>query len=281
MATVRRKSRAGSGQNVGETELRSSPTRVHGAQGVQSAETVLEILSAFVGAPPMPMLKTLAERTGMHPAKVHRYLVSLVRRGYVEQDEMTSRYRLGPAALRLAFATMNAVDAIRVARPLLAGFCQRIRHTVVLALWNASGPIIAARETLPGLLAMTATEGYTLPLLRSSIGNVFGTYLPRAKTESLISAELAEAQKNIQEIEELFNDTRKRGIARTTGQLSLGSHSFAVPVFDASGEIAAVLCALGPAGIFDSNWKSPIAMQLRACAGEISWRLGFREEQSV
>jgi DNA-binding IclR family transcriptional regulator len=246
---------------------------------------VLEVLSAFVGAAPMPMLKTLAERTGMHPAKVHRYLVSLVRRGYVEQDEATSRYRLGPASLRLSFATMNAIDAIRVARPLLANFCNRIQHTVVLALWNASGPTIAARETLPGLLAMTATEGYTLPLLRSSIGNVFGAYLPRAKTDSLIRAELAlgpaEAQKSMQEVEALFDDTRRRGIARTTGQLSLGSHSFAVPVFDAPGEIAAVLCALGPAGIFDSSWKSPIAAQLRTCAGEISQSLGFQEKQTI
>ena len=284
MAPVKQTSKSRSSQ-IGNPALRSVTPRLNGAHGVQSAETVLEVLSAFVGAPPMPMLKHLAERTGMHPAKVHRYLVSLVRRGYVEQDEATSRYRLGPASLRLSFATMNAVDAIRVARPLLADFCNRIRHTVVLALWNASGPTIAARETLPGLLAMTATEGYTLPLLRSSIGNVFGAYLPRSKTESLIKAEVAVRpagrEKNMQEVAALLEDTRRRGLARTTGQLSLGSHSFAVPVFDAQGEIAAVLCALGPAGVFDSSWKSPTAVELRTCAAEISQRLGYEKQKDV
>jgi DNA-binding IclR family transcriptional regulator len=267
----------------GMPQVRPAKARTNGAHGVQSAETVLEVLSAFVGAPPMPMLKHLAERTGMHPAKVHRYLVSLVRRGYVEQDETTSRYRLGSAALRLSFATMNAVDVIRVSRPLLGDFCNRIRHTVVLALWSASGPTIAARETLPGQLVMTATEGYTLPLLRSSIGNVFGAYLPRAKTDSLIEAELADGpvarEKNIKEVDALFDDTRRRGLARTTGQLSLGSHSFAAPVFDARGELAAVLCALGPAGVFDSSWKSPTAMELRTCAAEISQHLGFENKR--
>src|SRR5882757_4012204 len=88
------------------------PEKKMGAHGVQSAETLLTVLSAFVGAEPTPMLKTLAERT-----KVHRYVVSLTRAGYVEQDEMTSRYRLGPASLRLAFAAMNSIDIIRVARP--------------------------------------------------------------------------------------------------------------------------------------------------------------------
>jgi DNA-binding IclR family transcriptional regulator len=261
----------------GDSDAR--PPKKMGAHGVQSAETLLTVLSAFVGAEPTPMLKTLAERTGMHPAKVHRYIVSLSRAGYVEQDEMTSRYRLGPAALRLAFAAMNSIDIIRVARPLMADFCNRLQNTVVLAVWNTGGPTIAARETLPGLLAMTATEGFVLPVLQSSIGGVFGAYLPRAKTASLIESELARPHpgcpKNEFEIEDLFTSIRRRGFARTTGQLSAGTHSFATAVFDASGLIVGVLCTLGPAGHFDSNWNSPTAKTLRACAGEISERLGY------
>jgi DNA-binding IclR family transcriptional regulator len=255
------------------------PEKKMGAHGVQSAETLLTVLSAFVGAEPTPMLKTLAERTNMHPAKVHRYVVSLTRAGYVEQDEMTSRYRLGPASLRLAFAAMNSIDIIRVARPFMADFCNRLQNTVVLAVWNAGGPTIAARETLPGLLVMTAAEGFVLPVLQSSIGNVFAAYLPRAKTASLIAGELARPQvgcpKNEFEIDDLFTSIRRRGLARTTGQLSAATHSFAAPVFDASGLIVGVLATLGPAGHFDSNWNSPIAKTLRECAAEISERLGY------
>lgn len=261
------------------TEPAVRPAKKMGAHGVQSAETLLTVLSAFVGAEPTPMLKTLAERTGMHPAKVHRYIVSLGRAGYVEQEEMTSRYRLGPAALRLAFAAMNSIDVIRVARPQMADFCNRLQNTVVLAVWNTGGPTIAARETLPGLLAMTATEGFVLPILQSSIGSVFGAYLPRAKTASLIAAELTRPQpgcpKNEFEIDDLFTNIRRRGFARTTGQLSAATHSFATAIFDASGLIVGVLATLGPAGHFDSNWNSPIAKTLRACAGEISERLGY------
>lgn len=260
---------------------RPATPQTRGAHGVQSAETLLKVLSAFVGAEAMPMLKTLAERTGMHPAKVHRYLVSLSREGYVEQDEMTSRYRLGPAALRLAFAAMNAIDTIRVSRPLMADFCNRLQHTVVLAVWNAGGPTIAIRETLPGLLVMTAAEGFVLPILQSSIGNVFGAYLPRAKTAALIETELAHpapgCPASVAEVDKLFADVHKRGLARTTGQLNPSTHSFAAPVFDASGEISAVLCTLGPAAMFDSSWGSPTAAMLRRCAAEIARRLGYIE----
>ncbi|MFM0234104.1 IclR family transcriptional regulator [Paraburkholderia sediminicola] len=250
-----------------------------GLHGVQSAETVLKVLDAFVGLEPMPMLKTLAERTGLHPAKVHRYLVSLCRTGFVEQDESTSRYRLGSSSLRLAFAAISSIDSVRVARPLMADFCNRLQNTVVLAIWNAGRPTIAIRETLPALLAMTATEGYTLPILRSSIGNVFGAYLPRERTSSLVVAELTNQQQGVpdsdQGVDELFAEVRRRELARTTGQLNRGSHSFAAPIFDASGDIVAVLCTLGPATQFDSNWSSPIASTLRTCALEVSQRLGF------
>jgi len=149
-----------------------------GPHGVQSAETVLEVLSAFIGAEPLPlMLKTIAERTQMHPAKVHRYLVSLCRLGYVEQDEATSRYRFGPSSLQLAFAALGAFDCIRLARPMMADFCHRLRSSVVLAIWNTGGPAIAIKETMPGLLTVSLVEGTVLPILRSSIGRAFGAWL--------------------------------------------------------------------------------------------------------
>lgn len=254
------------------------------SHGVQSAETVLQILSAFIDMEPMPMLKSLAERTQMHPAKVHRYLVSLCRAGYVEQDAMTSRYRLGPASLRLAFAAMNSIDAIRVARPLMAGFCQRLKETVVLGVWSESGPTIAIKETLPGLLVMSAPEGFNPPLLLSSIGSVFGTWLPRSKTGSIIERELEQIQadpdvewpRTMADVENMFAQIRARGFTRTMGQFSPSTHSFAAPIFDASGQIVAVLCALGVAGHFNSEWDSPTASGLLECAAELCASLGYR-----
>jgi DNA-binding IclR family transcriptional regulator len=260
-----------------------------GSNGVQSAVTVLEVLSAFIGAESMPMLKTLAERTGMHPAKVHRYLVSLCQAGYVEQDEESSRYRLGPAALRLGFAAMEMIDSLRIARPLMLGFRQSLQNTVVFAIWSQAGPSVAVIDSLPGVLTITTREGTVLPILRSSIGRVFGAWMPRPSTEQLIKAELQSLRTNplqgvpssMEEVENLFVSIRTRGFARVTGQLSPMAHSFAAPVWGASGQIAGVLAVLGPTGQFDSTWNSPIAKQLLQFAAVISHRLGFQGEHPV
>jgi DNA-binding IclR family transcriptional regulator len=256
---------------------------VGGSHGVQAAITVLEVLSAFVGAERLSMLKTLAKRTGMHPAKVHRYLVSLCEMGYVEQDSETSRYKLGPAALRLGFAAINTIESVHVARPLMPKFRQRLGHTVVFAVWNPSGPTITIIESPPGVMMMSAREGTVLPILRSSIGRAFGAWLPKWRVAPFIETELSELKNepmlgvptSVDEVNRLFDDIRRRGISRVTGQLSPMSHSFAAPVWDASEQLAGVLCVLGPVGQFDSNWNSPTAKGLRQCADVISHGLGY------
>ena len=147
--------------------IRSGET-VDERAGVQSVETGLCVLSAFIGAESMPMLKTLAERANMHPAKVHRYLVSLCRSGFVRQDAATGRYRLAEGALRLGFAAMNAVDVVNIARPILQGLRAAHGQSAMLALWGAQGPTVTLQEFHPAPITMSARVGSILPILGRS-----------------------------------------------------------------------------------------------------------------
>ncbi len=58
-------------------------------QGIQSIEVGAQVLRALeAGRGPMA-LSEVARNCAMHPAKVHRYLVSLVRAGLASQDART------------------------------------------------------------------------------------------------------------------------------------------------------------------------------------------------
>jgi DNA-binding IclR family transcriptional regulator len=50
-----------------------------------------------------------------------------------------------------------------------------------------------------------------------------------------------------------------------------------MPVFDASGDLALGLIALGHEGAFDLSWDGEIALQLKACARKLSYELGYSE----
>ncbi len=254
------------------------------AVGVQAADTLLKVLSAFIDDESEFMLKTLAARSGMPPAKAHRYLVSLCRMNFVIQDPTSNRYRLGAAALRLAFATRGTINASVVARPLMADICSVLRHSVVLSVWQPTGPTVVLSEIPPGPLGFVVREGTTLPLLRSATGRVFASWLPNERTETLIAAELGQLKSALiegcpttnDEVQRLLADIRSIGLARATGQLNPGAHALAAPVFDAAGDISAVISVLGPAGAFDSRWTGPTAMALREVANDLSRQLGHR-----
>lgn len=251
--------------------------------GVQSAETGLRVLTAFIGAEPMPMLKTVAERAGMHPAKVHRYLVSLCRFGYVQQDADSGRYRLGEGALQLGYAAMNSIDVLGVARPILQELSHSHRHSAALALWGPGGATVAFQALHPAPITLSARLGSVLPMLTSSTGRTFGAWLPRGATQSFVREELLAFRKHpvarcptsLDEVDALFDEVRRRGLERVTGQLNPAVCAMSAPVLDGVGQIAAVVSMLGPLGQFDTHWNGSIAKALRASAAAMSKSLGW------
>ena len=61
-------------------------------QGIQSIEVGARLLRALAANGRSMMLRDLAQNAAMPAAKAHRYLVSFMRMGLVEQDANTGRY---------------------------------------------------------------------------------------------------------------------------------------------------------------------------------------------
>ncbi len=77
--------------------------------GVQSLEVGLTVFDVLAVESRPLMLKEIADAIEMHPAKVHRYLVSLVRSGYAQQFS-NGRYGVGDKALVLGLATVRRTE---------------------------------------------------------------------------------------------------------------------------------------------------------------------------
>src|SRR5688572_26508263 len=90
---------------------RAAPARR--GEKVQSAETGMTVLKALGQLGGSATLTRLAGQLQEHPAKVHRYLSSLVSSGFVEQDPATSRYVLGREAVLLGLAAQRQSDVLR------------------------------------------------------------------------------------------------------------------------------------------------------------------------
>jgi DNA-binding IclR family transcriptional regulator len=116
-------------------------TVTHRNNGVQSVEQGFAVLQPLIDAKGALPLSLIAERARMPAAKVHRYLVSLIRVGIVVQ-EATGRYDLGPLAVQLGLASLSRFDPVRYAIADLEHLRDRLDETVPVIIWGVNGPTV-------------------------------------------------------------------------------------------------------------------------------------------
>ena len=251
--------------------------------GIQSIEVGFRLLDVLTSEPRAMMLRDLAQRAGMSPAKAHRYLVSFSRLGVVSQDPVSGRYELGGFALQMGLARLARVDGVKLARIALTELRDQLDQTVGIAVWGNQGPTIVHWMESSHPAKASLKLGDVMPLLGSATGLLFAAYLPPGKTAAMIERELADTHRSPHhggprpraEVDAVLADVRAHEAARVEGMLLPTIHAFCMPVFDAVGELALAIIALGHEGTFDIAWDGEIDTALRACAQKLSYELGY------
>ncbi|WP_427914315.1 IclR family transcriptional regulator [Ramlibacter sp. MMS24-I3-19] len=252
--------------------------------GIQSVEVGFALLEALGRAAGPQMLRDLAAAAGMSAAKAHRYLVSFQRLQLVVQDPTSTRYDLGPAALKLGLASLSRLDAVKLGRVRANVLMEQIGHTVALAVWGNHGPTIVHWEESPQAVTVNLRLGDVMPLLSSATGRCFAAYVSKDAIAPMLREELTRAQKQgradvpatMAGVRTMLDEVRARGASRVVDVLLPGIVGFCAPVFDADGHIALGIVALGPTGTFDPEWDGAVHTPLRQAAQQLSRDLGWR-----
>ena len=263
-------------QDTADAADAAEGTEEKSRSGIQSIEVGFRLLDVLTNEPRAMMLRDLAQRAGMSPAKAHRYLVSFQRLGLASQDPVSGRYELGGFALQMGLARLARVDGVKLARIALSELRDRLDQTVGIAVWGNQGPTVVhwMESSYPAKASLKL--GDVMPLLSSATGLLFAAYLPRSKTDAMLQRELAATRQSMAAIEPLLAEVREHGAARVEGMLLPTIHAFCTPVFDSNGELALGLIALGHEGAFDTRWGGEIDTELRECAGNLSYQLGYK-----
>ena len=252
-------------------------------QGIQSIEVGFRLLDVMAGHSRPMMLRDIAKGAGMPPAKAHRYMVSFMRVGLVEQDSASGRYDLGPYALQLGLSRLGRLDAVRLAGPILDELCENIHETVALAVWGNLGATIVRIVDAGGPITITLRAGTILPLTRSATGRAFAAFYRSPSLKKLLDDELRQNSESgkvavttlKRQLEKTLDDIRQKGISRATGSLTPGINGFSAPVYDHTGSMVAAITSLGPVGEFDVEWDNPVSQAMLAAAAHLSRELGY------
>lgn len=254
-----------------------------GKHGVQSLEIGMSILRAMVRGHRSMMLKDIAAAAGMPASKAHRYLVSLIRAGLVEQDPHTSRYDIGPFALNIGLVAIDRLDRVRLGLTAIAELRDKINETTALAVWSDEGPVIVRWERPRRAITVNVVTGTRLSLLTTASGRVFAAWMPKSAVDPLIARELKSKAppdlKTRADVDRMLEQVRADGIAPIYGNYMVkGVQAVAAPVFNFRNEISMALVVVGVEGMFDLSADSPAIHELRAAASALSTRIGSTHE---
>ncbi|MES2361871.1 MAG: IclR family transcriptional regulator [Pseudomonadota bacterium] len=257
--------------------------------GIQSVEVGFSLLQVLAASRGPLMLRDLAAAAGMSAAKAHRYLVSFQRLELVIQDPGSTRYDLGPAALKLGLASLSRLDGVKLARQRLGPLMEQIGQTLALAVWGNQGPTMVHWEESPQTITVNLRLGDVMPLLSSATGLCFSAFMMarqnalQNRLAVLLREELARAQKlgrkdvpdSMAGVMAKLDEVRSHGLSRVVDTLLPGVAGFCAPVFDADGHMVLGMVALGSLATFDPAWDGAIATPLKAAAVQLSADLGF------
>jgi DNA-binding IclR family transcriptional regulator len=263
--------------------------------GIQSVEVGFELLNALSRASGALMLRDLAADAGMSAAKAHRYLVSFQRLGLVTQDTATTRYDLGPAALRLGLASLSRIDAVRLARERIDALLPLTGHTLAIAVWGNQGPTMVHWTEAPQAVPVALRLGDVMPLLSSATGRCFAAFMGEEGHDAqrigpMIREELTRLKKlprngplpldlptSMAEVNDMLDEVRRRGVARVVHSLQASVGGFSAPVFDVQGRMVLAMVVLGSVATLDTDWDGVPASALRDAARRLSADLGHPE----
>ncbi len=250
--------------------------------GVQSVEVGIKLLKAFSSVGDQPSLNELAKFTKMHPAKAHRYLVSLVQTGLVKKTKY-GRYALGPYILELATTYLARLDPNAIAYSMVEEMRAKTDEGLILSVWSPSGPTVIRWFQSRHPVSVSISPGVNIPTLMSASGRVFLAHLPKDQTRMIVERELdaaaqstdPKALKTWTEVEDVIKETRRQGLASVTGHAVEWVSSLAAPIFDYRGEMVLSLAMFGFKTNFDVSINGQNAKILRQTVDGISKKLGY------
>ncbi|GLW68029.1 IclR family transcriptional regulator [Kitasatospora phosalacinea] len=231
--------------------------------GAQAVHRALGLLHCFHDNGPDLSASELARRMGLSVSTAHRLARTLVATGFLDQDERTARYRLGPAVAELGQLTFHQ-RGLHLAAPELAQLAQRTGATADLAI--RSGPhavILVGGSVLP-----STGLGLRRPLHSTALGKVLLTWpsptdpplqgpLPAHTPRTLTDPAALDAELAL---------TRERGYALNDGESAPGVRTLAVPVLDRTPTARFALAVRStPAHLTDGALPRALA-HARSCA---------------
>ncbi len=208
-------------------------------------ERALTVLEMMVQSNRGYTLSEVSRKLLLPKSSTYLILTTLERRGYLQKDSHSRRYRLGLKLVSLSRTAMEHLQLQEEARPFLQSLMHKTGFCAHMAVLEENEAVIIEKINAPGPHRIATTwPGQRVPAHCTGIGKAMIAYVSNEVFDRQISSKtLWKYNKNtiilMRKLKQDLEDTKKRGYSVSNEESQIGFRGIGAPVFDVTSKVVA------------------------------------------
>ncbi len=251
---------------------------------LKSVERALQILEAFTIDHPEYSADELSQKVSLPKGSIYRFLRVLTRRGFLERNPQSKKFRLGIKVFELGSLVWKDMDLRKLALPGIEKLSQKSGETVHLGVLS-DNEVVSIEEIESGQsLRISIPIGKRVCLHSTGIGKAILAFLSDEEIESVIRDKgLPRFTSNTITdpilLKEEISKIRKLGYALDNEENEVGIRCVAAPIYNYLGKVVASISISGPAIRITEDRIPHLAEMVKEITFQISRSLGYSPHQ--
>lgn len=247
---------------------------------IQSVDRAIDILNTFTFNKPELGVSDIVRELGLHRSTVHRFLMTLARRGYLEKNPETNTYRLGVKVFELGNIVFSQLDFYKTSKPYLEELVERTGESSHLVILSGDEVLYVDKVDNKEPLSLRSRIGLRYPATCTAVGKVLLAYLPEEKLDEIIGdgplpTTTPKSITSPQRLKEVLKSVRTQGYAIDSEEANIGIRCIAAPISDFSSSVIAAISVSGPSLRMPPERDVELIPIVVEIAQRISAELGF------
>jgi IclR family transcriptional regulator, pca regulon regulatory protein len=222
----------------------AAPDQPRNSDFVQSLDRGLAVIRAFGPDRERLSLSEVARATGLTRAATRRFLLTLVKLGYVRSDGR--EFSLRPRVLELGYAYLSGLGMPEVAAPHLEELVAEVRESSSVSVLDGHHIVYVARVPTKRIMTVSISVGTRFPAYATSMGRVLlagmsdedlERYLAEADFAQMTDRTVTDPDR----LREIVTEVRRQGYAIVDQELEEGLRAIAAPIHGAGGAVTAAI----------------------------------------
>ncbi len=252
---------------------------------IQSVDRALQIVDLFDGPEASLGITEISERMCLGKSTVYGLVNTLMKAGYLEQDQENKKYRLGIRLFELGSIVQSRIDVREIARPYLEELSRKFAMTVHMGIYQDWEMVYIDKVDGLNTRIIFSQIGKRAPMYCTGIGKAVLANMSPADIEFILKRQPPEAftehtLTSVQDIMGELEKIKKRGYAVDNEEVELGLRCVAVPIFDYRKQPAAAISISSAAAYLTDEKIEEAVGDLQKTALNISKKIGYGSAQS-